>query len=85
MRKRGDFTDKEIERIRGELEERGATLPCPRCGADDFVVTDGYAVQSLQRNKRGITIGENGFLAVGLVCMNCGYVSNHALGVLGLI
>jgi hypothetical protein len=77
-------TKSEIEQI---LHERGTKAGCPRCGAREFaVIVEGYAAVFLQpvdlkaANAQGANIP-----AVALVCRNCGFISQHALRVLGLL
>jgi hypothetical protein len=67
------------------LADRGATLPCPRCGNDEFTLLDGYFNQIIQEEPRGIVLGGRTIPLVAVVCKRCGWLSQHALGVLGLI
>lgn len=68
------------------LTERGATLPCPRCGNTSFSIVDGYFNQSLQSEISGaLTIGGPTIPAVVTACNRCGFLASHALGVLGLL
>lgn len=75
----------ERENIKKALEERGVKAPCPRCGNEKFFLTEGYFVQSLQDEAKGIVIGGPGLPSVVVVCTHCGFISQHALGVLGLL
>jgi transcription elongation factor Elf1 len=79
------MTQEEKEKIKKALEERQAKNPCPRCNNEKFSLTDGYFVQSLQSEARGIIIGGLGLPSVILVCTRCGFMSQHALGSLGLL
>lgn len=67
------------------LQEKGAVMPCPRCGKNQFTLADGYLNNSLQQDLNGITIGGPSIPSVAVVCTNCGYISQHAIGVLGLL
>lgn len=67
------------------LTEKGAVLPCPRCGTKSFNIIDGYFVHPLQEEPGGIVIGGQSVPAVAVVCANCGYLAQHALGALGLL
>ncbi len=67
------------------LEERGAKLPCPRCGNNSFNLLDGYFNQTIQTNLKGMTLGGPSIPSVVVVCNRCGHLSQHALGTLGLL
>ena len=67
------------------LTERGANLPCPRCGNDDFTLLDGYFNQIIQEEPRGIVLGGRTIPSIIIACKRCGFLSQHALGVLGLL
>lgn len=68
------------------LKERGATLPCSRCGHKNFTLVDGYFNQVIQEElMNGIVIGGPTIPSVGVVCNNCGLIYHHAVGVFGLI
>jgi ribosomal protein S27AE len=65
-----------------KLTEKGAILPCPRCGNGNFSVIDGYGYQTLQDVPRGFVIGGKGIPTVITACNNCGFLAFHALGAL---
>ncbi len=68
------------------LTERGATKPCHRCGHTKFVVIDGYTTYSLQDDLDGaITFGGSAVPVALVACENCGSITPHAVGVLGLL
>jgi len=68
------------------LQEKGAVLPCPRCGNQNFTLIDGYFNQSLQKElSNNLIIGGPSIPSVGVVCNKCGFISSHAIGVLGLM
>lgn len=67
------------------LEERGVKLPCPRCGNEDFTLFDGYFNQPLQAHFKGMALGGLSVPSVVVACTRCGYLSQHALGALGLL
>lgn len=79
------MTKEEKDKIVKVLEERLANSPCPRCAFNEFGLVDGYFVTSLQENTQGFVIGGRSIPSVAVVCKRCGYISNHALGVLGLL
>ena len=67
------------------LKSRGATLPCPRCSNNDFTLLDGYFNQAIQAELKGMVLGGQSVPSVVVACSRCGYLSQHALGVLGLL
>jgi len=79
------FTKKQKDEIIKILEERGAKRPCPRCNHRYFNILDGYFVQTIQNQYSSITVGGISVPSVVAICPNCGYLSQHALGTLGLL
>jgi predicted nucleic-acid-binding Zn-ribbon protein len=75
----------EKQKIIQALEERGAKLPCPRCGNQQFTLVDGYFNQTIQTELKGMVIGGPSVPSIVVVCTRCGYMSQHALGALGLL
>jgi hypothetical protein len=79
------------EEVKGEIEqilhERGVKAGCPRCGAREFaVIVEGYVAVFLQPTDPKVASVQGANIpAVALVCRNCGFISQHALGVLGLM
>jgi ribosomal protein L37E len=67
------------------LEEKGAILPCTRCGHNSFQLVDSYASIQMQDSMRNIVIGGKQIPVVVVGCNRCGNLSFHALGVLGLL
>lgn len=76
---------KQKEEIIKKLEERGAKLPCPRCGGKNFSLIEGYFNNPLQSTIGNLVIGGPAIPSVVIACTNCGYISQHALGALGLL
>ena len=79
------LTQRQREIIVERLAQVGGLGKCPRCGHPKFSVLDRIAKLDLH----GLTA--NHILELGLnvpaailVCNNCGFLSMHALGVLGL-
>jgi ribosomal protein L37E len=79
------ISDGKKQEIIKALEERGAKLPCPRCGNQSFTLIDGYFNQTIQTDLKGMVLGGPSVPSVVVVCNRCGYLSQHALGVLGLL
>lgn len=65
------------------LEEKIHVISCPMCHEKSFTVADGYAMNQLQDDYRSLVIsGEKLVPSVYLICNNCGFISQHALGAL---
>ena len=67
------------------LNEKIGSAPCPMCGNKHFILADGYYCNSIQDNFNNITIGGKNVPAIAVICQNCGFISQHALGILGLL
>ena len=72
----------EIGRI---LTERGVKLPCHRCGGIQFTLIDSYSLLSLQDDLKGTRLGGPAIPVALTACQNCGAITPHALGALGLL
>ena len=70
--------------IEAALRERGVNRPCPRCGTNLFRVMPGLALIALQQPGNDLEVGGPALPAAITLCANCGFVSEHALGALGL-
>lgn len=73
------------KKVAAALEERKALRPCPRCGHEGFTMVDGLFNQPLQKELGGLVIGGPAVPSVVIACTNCGFLSQHALGMLGLL
>ena len=83
------LNDDEKQKFIEILNKRGAKLPCPRCRNKNFALIDGYFNQLIQKSVPGSVtdiINEGPFISsLVVVCTRCGYLSQHALSVLGLL
>ena len=79
------LTQEQQERIIQALEDHGARLPCPRCGNKHFTLLDGYFNQTIQTEFAGMVLGGPSIPSVVTACGRCGFLSQHALGLLGLL
>jgi hypothetical protein len=66
------------------LSQRGATLPCPRCGDNNWNVLDAYISHPLTQEVEKVTIGGPILPTVGIICTRCGFLAEHATARLGL-
>ena len=80
----GMTPEKKAEIIKA-LNDRGVMLPCPRCGNPSFTLIDGYFNEMIQPDMNTLNIGGPTVPSVITACNKCGYISQHALGALGLL
>lgn len=67
------------------LQEKGMRAACPMCSSNNWVLADGYFNRAVQTDLRGMVLGGPSIPSVAIICGNCGFMSEHALGVLGLL
>lgn len=75
----------EENRIIQALQNAGARLPCPRCGNSNFTLLNGYFNHTIQPDPKGMVLGGPSIPSVVVACNRCGFLSQHALGILGLL
>lgn len=73
------------EKIVKVLNERLGGFQCPMCHKGPFTIIDGFFNISIQSNLSSYTLGGTTVPMVAITCNNCGYISFHALGALGLL
>ena len=74
------------KKIAAKLNEKGVRPTCPMCNNNNFILADGYFSHTLQSNiQSGLVIGGPAIPTIAIICSNCGFTSEHALGVLGLL
>ncbi len=74
------------QEIADKLSEAGVRATCPMCDAASWVLADGYFNEPIQGSLRhGLVIGGPSIPSVAIVCSNCGFMSRHAIGALGLL
>jgi hypothetical protein len=70
------------------LKTKGVRLPCPRCGYAHFTLLEGFFSQPISGNlaASGTMAFSQGPTVPSVVtaCGRCGFLSQHALGALGL-
>lgn len=77
-------TKKKEEIIRA-LNKKRVRLPCPRCGNSSFTLIDGYFNVLIQNDLNIFNISGPSVPSIVTACIKCGYLSQHALGALGLL
>lgn len=80
-----ELSKEDQDRIIQALELVGATKPCPRCGNSTFSLVDGYFTHFIQKSLGGVNLGGPSIPTAVVVCSNCGWVAEHALGALKLL
>lgn len=72
-------------KIKEEIDKRIQRLTCPMCQTSGFVMADGYFNNTMQTDFNSFTIGGQSIPTIAIICNNCGFVSQHAIGILGLL
>lgn len=75
--------DKDI--IAKVLTERVGHFKCPICGKGQMSLIDGYSSLGISEDYQKTMFADKIIPHVMLVCNNCGFISHHALGTLGLL
>jgi len=77
------FTPELRQKIIDKLQQVGVSQPCPRCKNMHFTIVDGFFMQPLQNDIEGALILSGPSVpSILIICTVCGYMSQHALGVL---
>ena len=79
------FTKKREKEILAVLEKVGVLNVCPICRLGRFQLHPGYFVNIVQQDIKTVELGGEAIPTVVLTCRNCGFVSQHSLGELGLL
>ena len=75
----------EINTIAQALTSKIPSLRCPMCGKGPFTFVNGYLYNHVQDDYKHVVIGSQGIPTAVIVCSNCGFMSQHALGAIGLL
>ena len=79
------LSEEQQKKIVATLKEHGVKLQCPMCNNTRFDLLDGYFNEPIQKTIPGHVLGGPSIPSVGIVCTQCGFISHHALGALGLM
>lgn len=74
-----------IRALNDRLRKYKTPLKCPMCGNMHFSLADAYIRNELQADLKKVNLGGPSIPAIAIVCENCGFMSQHAIGVLGLL
>ena len=79
------LTDQQKQDIVNRIREKAPNLQCPMCKTKAFSLADGYFVNTMQSDFNSLSLGGQAIPTVAIICNNCGFVSQHAVGSLGLL
>ena len=79
------LTQETKQEIISKLNERIQGLTCPMCHQHGFIIADGYFNNPIQDNLNSFNLGGASIPTTAIICSHCGFVSQHALGALGLL
>lgn len=81
------ITPEEKQRIIEELSKRLSSngIKCPMCGNSHFIIGDGYFNTVIQDGLKSINLGGSTIPSIPIICDRCGFISSHALGILGML
>jgi hypothetical protein len=80
------LSEDDKKKIIAKLAEKKIVVSCPMCSNKNFTIADGYFVNVLQMNPQGgLLLGGPSIPTIAIICMQCGFISQHALGILGLL
>ena len=74
-----------IKKLDEKFKLSGKPLKCPMCTNTNFTIADGYFNNTLQENLSSIALGGTSIPTIGIVCTNCGFLSQHALGTINAL
>jgi hypothetical protein len=77
--------DKIIDALTERMKKQNRGFACPMCGNNHFVLLDSYLRNDVQEDFESVRLGGPSIPATVIVCSNCGFMSQHALGTLGLL
>ncbi|UNU87930.1 hypothetical protein [Aeromonas dhakensis] len=73
-----------IGKLNNKLSKNTTGLKCPMCSHAHFSIADAYLRNELQDDLKNVSLGGPFIPAVAIICMNCGFISQHAIGALGI-
>jgi len=79
------LSEEKKEEIIKKLGSKKFKAVCPMCGNKKFTLVDGYFSHPIQSDLKRLSLGGSSIPTVPIICLQCGFVSQHALGVLELL
>ena len=74
-----------VKLLNERLRKNGQSTRCPMCGNPHFTIADSYFNHTLQNDLKSVNLGGQSVPTIAIICTNCGFLSQHALGILGLL
>ena len=68
--------------VQALVERIKRPIICPICHGEDFAILDGYLTQKV---KGELGEKESFLPSIAMICTKCGFISQHNIGILGLI
>mgnify|MGYP003469838618 CR=1 FL=1 len=79
------ISNEDKQKIISKLNSKIDNIKCPMCGNNHFIIADGYFNPTMQDDLNNLVLGGPSIPSIAIVCNKCGFISSHALGVLGLL
>lgn len=79
------LSEEQKSKIKEALLKKAPNLTCPMCKTQHFAMAQGYMSLTLQSNYNSVALGGQVIPTIGIICENCGFISQHAIGALGLL
>lgn len=67
-----------------KIRANGRSEACPMCCNENFLMIDACLVNVLQSDVKNVTLTGDYIPTLAIVCDNCGFLSQHAVGALGI-
>lgn len=78
------LSEEEKKKIVEALSQKVPQLKCPMCNHQKFSLAEGYFNNFIQ-DLKSVSLGGPSIPTTAIICENCGFVSQHALGALKLL
>lgn len=78
------LSEEEKKKIASALSAKIPHLKCPMCNHNKFSLTEGY-FNNFMQDLKSVSIGGPSIPTAVIICENCGFLSQHALGALKLL
>ena len=80
-----NFEEQKVKIVE-ELNKRIQNLQCPVCHSKEMMLSDGFYYHPINKEVSGnLVIGGPSIPTVAVICKNCGYFMEFAVGILGLL
>ncbi|GEM_PF-696455 len=77
-----DFIKKLEEAVK--RKRGGGDFPCPLCTNNEWEVPPGFTISTLQSELPNLSLGGPSIPSIPIICKNCGFLAQIALGPLGM-